>query len=213
MIWVREPVTTLFSAFTTTIVSPLRSRLAIRLAARPRTSPVASTTVGVGPAVSGKETHSCSVRLCLQELRDRQGGPAGGVNLGTGLRRVGERRDRERFRERPVGEELPRDHDRLLRLRDPLEVPDVQRVHLVPGPLEPVRDRVPDRCVVRVRRAAQLDDHPVELRILLAKCNWHGRGALDLRGRYKRCPARNRGFARSSTDDGAGALPERSDAY
>src|SRR5690348_16620136 len=50
----RLPVTTVFSAFTTTTVSPFKSRFAMRLAARPRTRPEASTTVALlGTSTSG----------------------------------------------------------------------------------------------------------------------------------------------------------------
>src|SRR5580658_11102812 len=112
MIWRRDPVTTLFSALTMTIDSPFRRRFAIRLAARPRTRPVASTTVGF--ASSGKDTHPRPVGLRLEQFRDRERGPARGVDLRACFRRERESADRDRLGQGPVREELARHDDPLV---------------------------------------------------------------------------------------------------
>src|SRR5208282_4494452 len=178
----REPVTTLFSALTTTMDSPFSRRFAITLAARPRTSPLASTTVGPGAGVgevSGKESYPLSVGFRLDELVERERGAAGGMDLRPGLGRVGERPDGQPLRQRAVREQLARDRYRLVRRREPVELPDVQRHDLVARSLEPFRHRLPDRSVVGPGGAAELYEHPEELGILLTKTTSHGRKALD----------------------------------
>src|SRR5580692_3870995 len=65
----RPPVTTLFSALTTTIDSPFRRRFAIWLAARPRMRSLASTTVALrrGAPFAGAGAADFEVMLTLEE--------------------------------------------------------------------------------------------------------------------------------------------------
>ena len=105
--------------------------------------------------------------------------PTGGMDLGPGLGRVGERPDGQTLRQRPVGEEFARDGHRLVRRRETVELADVERHDLMAGSLEPFRHRLPDRSVVGPGGAAELYEHPEELGILLTKTTSHGRKALD----------------------------------
>src|SRR5580700_1444308 len=227
----RPPVTTLFSAFRTTIDSPWRSRFAIWLAARPRMRSLASTTVafGCGTAFfggaardpvatsfgfpppgagfaeagadedagglagdfvifgargaffsptaagaagadsgSGKESDPRSVRFGLQKLRDRECLAAGRVDLDPRVLGVVERRHGERLRQRTVSEELPGDDERLLRVGEALQVPDVHRPRLATGSRELLRYRVPDWGLVGLGGLPESDEHVGELRVLLA---------------------------------------------
>src|SRR5579859_6999075 len=207
---------TALSARMTTICSPANRRCAIRLAARPTTSPEASITVGddgvEGTVGSGKESHPLAIRVALHELGDGQGRAAGGVNLRPRLRRVGDRPDGEWLGQMALGEKLAGDHDCLAGLGQTLEVPDVEWKHLMAGTRQTLGGGAPDRGLMGPGGLLELDDDPGELRVFLANSDGHARRPLDPGPRYKRCRkgrrpgAHPRRFGRPGPPRDAGAL-------